>query len=140
MSTYITPEQVKEKSRVDGILTETDDNLEKLIVESEILVDSYCGFWKKAHHDQIRLFPREHEENIPQEISDATLAMTEHLFLQGVPTLGAEVTEERIGGYSYKKTVAAPELIPEKVKLLLRGFRKLTGKINIKHPCHLQIY
>lgn len=140
MSTYITPVQVKERSRVEGISAETDENLEKLIVEAESLIDSYCGFWEKAELEQVRLFPRKYEQQIPQEISDATLAMTEHIFMQGAPSLGSEVTEERIGGYSYKKTIATPELIPEKVKLILRGFRKLTGKINIKNPCHLQTY
>jgi len=132
MSTYITPAQIKEKSRVESLLTETDENLEKLILEAEKLVDAYCGFWEKAHKDQERLFPRKHEETVPQEISDAALAMAEHIFLQGAPSASDEVTEERIGGYSYKKTVAVPEVIPEKVKLLLRGFRKLTGKVNIK--------
>jgi hypothetical protein len=53
------------------------------------------------------------------------------LFLQGAPTLEGEITEESIGGYSYKKTSVTTELIPEKAKLLLSGFRKLTGKINL---------
>lgn len=131
MSTYITPAQVKEKSRVADISAESDENLEKLILEAEPMIDAYCGFWEKADAEQVRLFPRLGEEIIPQEISDATLVVVEQLFLQGAPTLEGEVTEESIGGYSYKKTSVTAELIPEKVKLLLRGFRKLTGKVNL---------
>ena len=132
MSTYITPAQVKAKSRVTGIASASDENLEKFILEAEPLIDSYCGFWEKADEEQIRLFPRLNEEAIPQEVSDATLVIIEQLFLQGAPTLEGEVSEERIGDYSYKKTAVTTELIPEKVKLMLRGFRKLTGKVNLK--------
>ncbi len=131
MSTYITPAQVKERSRVADISAESDENLEKLILEAEPMIDAYCGFWEKANAEQVRLFPRQGEEVIPQEITNATLVVVEQLFLQGAPTLEGEVTEESIGGYSYKKTSVATELIPEKVKLLLRGFRKLTGKVNL---------
>jgi len=132
MSTYITPAQVKEKSRVASISSESNENLEKLILEAESLIDSHCGFWKKSNEDQIRLFPRVDEETIPQEIADATLATVEQLFLQGAPTLEGEITEERIGDYSYKKTTKNTDLIPEKAKFLLRGFRKLSGKVNLK--------
>ncbi len=132
MSTYITPAQVKDKSRVAGIASESDKNLEKLILEAEPLIDSHCGFWEKADEEQVRLFPRLNEETIPQEVTDATLVIVEQLFLQGTPTLEGEVSEERIGDYSYKKTAAKTELVPEKAKLLLRGFRKLTGKVNLK--------
>ena len=132
MSTYITPAQVKEKSRVAGIASESNENLEKLILEAEPLIDSHCGFWEKADEEQVRLFPRFNEEAIPQEVTDATLVIVEQLFLQGSPTLEGEVTEERIGDYSYKKTAAKTDLVPEKARLLLRGFRKLTGKVNIK--------
>lgn len=132
MSTYITPTQVKAKSRVAGIASESDENLEKLILEAEPLIDSHCGFWEKADEEQVRLFPRLNEETIPQEVLEATLVIIEQLFLQGAPTLEGEVSEERIGDYSYKKTAVKTELVPEKAKLLLRGFRKLTGKVNIK--------
>lgn len=132
MSTYITPTQVKAKSRVAGIASESDENLEKFILEAEPLIDSHCGFWEKADEEQVRLFPRLNEETIPQEVTDATLVIVEQLFLQGVPTLEGEVTEERIGDYSYKKTTAKTDLVPEKARLLLRGFRKLTGKVNVK--------
>ena len=132
MSIYITPAQIKEKSRVADISAESDENLEKLIIEAESVIDSYCGFWEKADEDQTRLFPRLDEETIPQEVTEATLVLVEQLFLQGAPTLEGEVTEERIGDYSYKKAAVSTELIPEKAKFLLRGFRKLTGKVNIK--------
>lgn len=132
MSTYITPTQVKEKSRITSISSESDESLEKLILEAEPLVDAYCGFWEKAEEEQVRLFPRLNEETIPQEITDATLIMVEQLFLQGAPTLEGTVSEERIGDYSYKKTAVKTELVPEKVRLMLRGFRKLTGKVNLK--------
>ena len=132
MTTYLTPSQVKEKSRIAGISTEFDQNLKKLILEAESLVDIHCGFWKKADEKQNRLFPRINEKTIPQEVSEATLAIVEQLFLRGAPTFEKEVSEERIGDYSYKKTAAKTELVPEKAKLLLRGFRKLTGKVNLK--------
>lgn len=132
MSTYITPAQAKEKSRVTGISAESDENLEKLITEAEPLVDSYCGFWEKADEDQARLFPRVDEETIPQEVTDATLAVVEQLFLQDAPTLEGEITEERIGDYSYKKSAASTDPIPERAKILLRGLRKLTGKVHLK--------
>lgn len=128
---YITPAQVKAKSRVAGIASESDENLEKLILEAEPLVDSHCGFWEKADEEQVRLFPRLNEETIPQEVLEATLVIVEQLFFQGAPTLEGEVTEERVGDYSYKKTSVQIDLIPEKARLLLRGFRKLTGKIIV---------
>lgn len=132
MSTYITPAEVKAKSRITGIDSESDANLEKLILEAEPLIDTYCGFWEKAEEEQERLFPRLKEEVIPPEITEATFVLVEQLFLQGTPTLESEVTEERIGDYSYKKSAPKTELIPEKAKLILRGFRKLTGNINLK--------
>jgi hypothetical protein len=131
-TTYITAAEVKAKSRVEGIAAESDENLEKLIEEAEDIVDAHCGFWEKAIDMQTRLFPRLDDDGIPKEVSQATLAMVEQLYLIGAPQLSSEATEERIGDYSYKKTASAPELIPKKAKFLLRGFRKLTGKINLK--------
>jgi len=136
---YATPRQVKLVSRVANIVSVDDLTIEKLIREAEQIIDGYCGFWKKNDSSQKLLFPRLEDEGldknysaIPREITDATLSLVEQLFLQGAPTLESEVTEERIGDYSYKKTSVQTDLIPEKVRLLLRGFRKLTGKVNIK--------
>lgn len=132
MSTYITPTEVKLRSRAIGINLKSNAFLEKLILEAEAIIDAYCGFWEKANEDQIRLFPRLDEETIRQEVTDSTLVIVEQLFLQGAPTLESEITEERIGDYSYKKTSVQTDLIPEKARLLLRGLRKLTGKVNLK--------
>ncbi|QQS59640.1 hypothetical protein IPN35_02035 [Candidatus Peregrinibacteria bacterium] len=131
MSTYITPTEVKLKSRAVGINLKPNAFLEKLILEAEATIDAYCGFWEKADETQPRLFPTAGEETIPREVADATLVIVEQLYLQGAPTLEGEITEESIGGYSYKKTSVAVELVPERAKLLLKGMRKLTGKINL---------
>jgi len=136
---YATPRQVKLVSRAENIVSTGDHIVEKIIREVEQLIDGHCGFWEKNDSSQKLLFPRtedsELDENysaIPQEITDATILIVEQLFLQGAPTLEGTVSEEKIGDYSYKKTAVKAELIPERVKLMLRGFRKLTGKVNLK--------
>lgn len=136
---YATPRQVKLVSRVENIVSTGDHIIEKLICEAEQLIDGYCGFWEKYDPSQKLLFPRTEDDEldekysaIPKEITDATILIVEQLFLLGTPTLEGEVSEERIGDYSYKKTAVKAELISEKAKILLRGFRKLTGKVNIK--------
>jgi len=140
---YATPAQLKAFSRAENIGSEDEANLEQLIRESEAYIDDYCGFWEKYDEEQQYLFPRTEDEDldenypaVPRLITNATMLFAEKLFLDGNPQAGgsgSEIVEERIGDYSYKKsTVASGDVVPNKVKALLRGFRKLTGKINIK--------
>lgn len=136
---YATPAQVKAISRAANISSADEGELEKLIREAEQSINGHCGFWEKNDSSQKLLFPRAEDSEldeeysaIPQEITDATILIVEQLFLQGAPTLEGTVSEEKIGDYSYKKTAVKTELIPERVKLTLRGFRKLTGKVNLK--------
>ena len=136
---YATPRQIKLTSRAANITSTGDHIIEKLIREAEQIIDGHCGFWDKNDSSQKLLFPRTEDAEldeeypaIPQEITNATISIVEQLFLQGTPSLEGTVSEEKIGDYSYKKTAVTTELIPEKVKLVLRGFRKLTGKVNLK--------
>ena len=132
MSMYITPVQVQERTRITDLQGLGVTEIEKLITEAEALIDAYCGAWHKQDEAQIRTFPRIDDDGITSEITDATFAVVEQLFLLGAPSLAGTVTEERIGDYSYKTTQSADrDSIPQRAKTFLQGFRRRTGKINL---------
>lgn len=132
MSTYITPVQVQERTRISDLQGLDVAEIVKLITEAEALIDAYCGAWQKQDEAQPRTFPRIDDDGIPEEITDATLATVEQLFLLGAPSLEGAVTEERIGDYSYKTTPSADkDSLPQRAKTFLQGFRRRTGKINL---------
>jgi hypothetical protein len=139
---YLTPKQYSELSGSGNENQPTDEGVEKKIREAEIFIDSFCGFWEKAHEHQQLMFPRhvdrhgdEHYPAVPKEITKATTLFIDMILNWNTDGNG-EVTEESMGNYSYKKTVTPQKvetiddrLLP--VKTMLKGFRKLTGKMNI---------
>ena len=132
MTFYITPTQVQERTRITDLQGLDEAEIAKLITEAEALIDAYCGAWEKQDQAQIRTFPRIDDESVPAEITDATLAVVEQLFLLGAPSLEGTVTEERIGDYSYKTTQSTDrDTLPQRAKAFLQGFRRRTGKINL---------
>ena len=138
---YLTPKQYTEMSDSENDPAPTDEEVEKKIREAEMFIDSFCGFWEKADETQQLLFPRsvdmDGDDNypaIPKEITKATVLFLDMISNGGES--GDEVIEESIGNYSYKKSVRSgePETIEERlmpIKVMLKGFRKLTGKMNI---------
>ena len=138
---YLTPKQYLELSDSNNENPPTDEETEKKIREAEMFIDSFCGFWEKADETQQLLFPRvvdiDTEEKypmIPKEITKAT-ALFIDMILNGDGGGNEEIVEESIGNYSYKKsTNSQTETIDDKllpIKVMLKGFRKLTGKMNI---------
>ncbi len=135
---YLTPKQYAEITDSGEEEPLEDEQIEKKIREAEIFIDAFCGFWEKADETQQLLFPRsvdiDGDENypaIPREITKATA-----LFIDMISNAGdsEEIVEESIGNYSYKKTARNPETIDDRlmpIKAMLKGFRKLTGKVNI---------
>jgi hypothetical protein len=137
---YLTPKQYLELSDSNNESPPTDEETEKKIREAEMFIDSFCGFWEKAYETQQLLFPRvvdiDTEEKypvIPKEITKAT-ALFIDMILNGDGG-NEEIVEESIGNYSYKKSTSSQtETIDDKllpIKVMLKGFRKLTGKMNI---------
>ena len=138
---YLTPKQYLELSGSNNENPPTDEETEKKIREAEMFIDSFCGFWEKADETQQLLFPRvvdiDTEEKypvIPKEITKAT-ALFIDMILNGDGGGNEEIVEESIGNYSYKKsTNSQTETIDDRllpIKVMLKGFRKLTGKMNI---------
>ena len=138
---YLTPKQYLELSDSNNENPPTDEETEKKIREAEMFIDSFCGFWEKADETQQLLFPRvvdidtdEKYPVIPKEITKAT-ALFIDMILNGDGGGNEEIVEESIGNYSYKKsTNSQTETIDDKllpIKVMLKGFRKLTGKMNI---------
>lgn len=120
-----------------------EEVIEKKIRTAEKFIDAFCGFWEKADEKQQLLFPRvedlDADENYPAIPKEITLAC---MFLMNVLNdngggYNEQIVEESIGNYSYKKQISSDkkesldeQLMP--VKIMLKGFRKLTGKMNIK--------
>ncbi len=138
---YLTPKQYLELSDAENQNPPEDDLIEKKIREAEMFIDSFCGFWEKADETQQLLFPRivdiDNEEKypvIPKEITKAT-ALFIDMLMSGNGNGNEEIVEESIGNYSYKKSTSSQaETIDDKllpIKTMLKGFRKLTGKMNI---------
>ena len=138
---YLTPKQYLELTDSENENPPVDDAIEKKIREAEMFIDSFCGFWEKADKTQQLMFPRivdiDNEEKypvIPKEITKAT-ALFIDMILNGDTGGSEEIVEESIGNYSYKKsTNTQTETIDDKllpIKSMLKGFRKLTGKMNI---------
>ena len=138
---YLTPKQYLELSDSENQDPPEDDLIEKKIREAEMFIDSFCGFWEKADETQQLLFPRivdiDNEEKypvIPKEITKATSLFID-MMMNGNNGGNEEIVEESIGNYSYKKSTSSQtETIDDKllpIKVMLKGFRKLTGKMNI---------
>jgi hypothetical protein len=138
---YLTPKQYLELSDSNNENPPTDEETEKKIREAEMFIDSFCGFWEKADETQQLLFPRivdiDTEEKypvIPKEITKATTLFID-MILNGDGGGNEEIVEESIGNYSYKKSTSSQtETIDDRllpIKVMLKGFRKLTGKMNI---------
>lgn len=138
---YLTPKQYLEISDAQNETPPEDTDTEKKIREAEMFIDSFCGFWEKADETQQLLFPRvvdidteEKHPVIPKEITKAT-ALFIDMILNGDGGGNEEIAEESIGNYSYKKSVSSEsETIEDRllpIKVMLKGFRKLTGKMNI---------
>jgi len=138
---YLTPKQYLELNDSENQNPPEDDLIEKKIREAEMFIDSFCGYWEKAADTQQLLFPRivdiDNEEKyppIPKEITKAT-ALFIDMMMSGNNGGNEEIVEESIGNYSYKKSTSAQtETIDDRllpVKTMLKGFRKLTGKMNI---------
>lgn len=138
---YLTPKQYLELSDSGNETPPEDEAIEKKIREAEMFIDSFCGFWEKADETQRLLFPRiidiDNEEKypvIPKEITKATTLFID-MILNGDNGGNEEIVEESIGNYSYKKSTSAQaETIDDRlmpIKVMLKGFRKLTGKMNI---------
>jgi hypothetical protein len=120
-----------------------DEEIEKKIRMAEKFIDAFCGFWEKADEKQQLLFPRTEDidldENypaIPKEITMACMFFMNFLNNNN-GGYNEQIVEESIGNYSYKKQISSDkkESIDEQlmpVKIMLKGFRKLTGKMNIK--------
>lgn len=139
---YATPKQYAELSDSQSDPPPEDADIEKKIREAEMFIDSFCGFWEKSDETQQLMFPRDVDVDndeqypaIPKEITKATVLFID-LISNGNQGGEEEIVEESIGNYSYKKSVTAQEsqtveerLMP--VKAMLKGFRKLTGKMNI---------
>ena len=134
---YLTTKQYLEMSdSAEGLSEEAE--IEKKIRKAETSIDSFCGFWEKADETQQLLFPRsvdmdgdENYPTIPREITKATVVFID-LLLNGDNS--EEIVEESIGNYSYKKSIKNPETQEDRlvsIKSMLKGFRKLTGKMNI---------
>jgi hypothetical protein len=138
---YLTPKQYLELSDSGNDTPPTDEEIEKKIREAEMFIDSFCGFWEKADEAQQLLFPRivdidnaEQYPVIPKEITKATTLFID-MILNGDGGSNEEIVEESIGNYSYKKSTSSQtETIDDRllpIKVMLKGFRKLTGKMNI---------
>lgn len=137
---YLTPKQYFEMSDSQYETPPADDAIEKKIREAEMFIDSFCGFWEKADETQQLLFPRivdidndEKYPTIPKEITKATALYIDSMMNDNGGN--EEIVEESIGNYSYKKSTSSQaETIDDRllpIKAMLKGFRKLTGKMNI---------
>ena len=79
---YVDLTDARETSTILAWITD-DDELTSLITESQWLIDTYIGsFWEKEVDDQTFIFPTV-DDWIPEEISIATVRITEQLYLQG---------------------------------------------------------
>jgi len=154
---YSTPKQIKDATRLTSLSSLTDSEVEKLIREAEIAIDSYISNYKKYYTNenntnsigQVLTFPRmlddSGDENvldyisIPTEITQATFFVVENLQLIGEPTLNspAELVSEKLGDYSYnkrdKKYASEKEasynaIMGTKAKLILDKYRNNTTR------------
>ncbi|MFW5720786.1 MAG: hypothetical protein ACOCWW_00205 [Bacteroidota bacterium] len=151
---YLTADEVKSTTRITSLSSSDNDSLiNKLIVETEDLVDAYCG--KQEHHpdedDNLdRVFPRIQDEDddgnfiIPDAVKRAALIVVEVLFLQGEPNLESfseakakeEISESRYsyenmgGGANFNPSNSEKLLLPPKARALLNPFKRNTYKLG----------
>lgn len=148
---YLTAAQMKLMTRVTAVASQTDDALDKIIREAEVMIDRFISYPYKGYHSEVgqqRLFPREEDYNqsfdssvyptaypgIPQAITLATLYAAENILLTGDVAASGQagaITSERLGDYSYQKAeligAAATEagmLIGQRARSLAQKYRK----------------
>lgn len=149
---YITPSQAKAMSRVTAITAATDADLERLIRETEMLIDEYIGFfYRKLDEDngQLLMFPRLQDlrdtfddthpveySGVPQDVTRAALFGLENIILSGdvsADTGVGEIVSERLGDYSYTLSQSSGSSTKTSGTLLGKRSRSLLDKYQRRY-------
>jgi len=155
---YIVPKQVIAKSRIADLSSANEADIEKLIRDAEVAIDSYIGKYHKFYTQnngqslvgQKLKFPRDIDDlstenllsyvGILEDITDSVFYVVENLFLQGEPEEATDVdgtlVSESLGDYSYKKKegkgsdkdFAYNAILGTKAKLILDKFRNMSAR------------
>ncbi len=102
--TYCTAQEVKDNTRITDLASQTDDFINKLIVEAEDIVDAYIDkVWDKLVETQYRKLPSEDYETIPLAIKIATVRTVWDLFAQWEPNgANSSVLSEKWSSTSFE--------------------------------------
>jgi len=127
-TTYCTAADVRAYSQNTDIIELGDYELSLRIVQAEVYIDSYAGYWQRGDGiTQVRLFPRIEDVqsfgdgHIPDAVMLATIAQVEFMHLN-MPDIDHGIESDA------KPT---EQSLSPRAKHLLKGYRRITGSITL---------
>lgn len=125
-TTYISVQQVKDSTNIDGLIATNESTITRRILEAEKIIDNFISsYWEEADENQTTIFPTV-EDGIPSDITEATLYIVEGLYTLGdqINNDQNQIVSESIGDhsvkYAEKKSIdSMQDLIPFKAKNIL---------------------